>query len=63
MTKVQNPLLFDMISALILEEIMWKRGLKWGLLCKNKIFTMEYTYIPTGISTNHITRRYLELAY
>ena len=29
-----------MISALILEEIMWKSRLKCGLLCKNEIVTI-----------------------
>ena len=42
-TKVKKKtLLFDMINALILEEIMCKSRLKSGLLCKNKIGTIFY---------------------
>ena len=40
MTKARKTLLFDMISALILEEIMWKSRLKCELSCKNKIVTI-----------------------
>ena len=36
----KKPLLFDMISALILEEIIWKSRLKCGLLWKNKTVTI-----------------------
>ena len=37
--SVKN-LLFNMISALILEKIMWKSRLKCGLSCKSKIVTI-----------------------
>ena len=35
-------LVVHMISALILEEIMWKSRLKCGLLSKNKIVTIFF---------------------
>ena len=38
--RYKKPCFFDMISALILEEIMWKARLKCGVLCKNKTVTM-----------------------
>jgi hypothetical protein len=41
-----------MISALILEKIMWKSNLKFGLLCKNKIVTIFLLFF-------YISKRYL----
>ena len=36
-----------MVSALVLEQIVWKSRLKCGLLCKNKIVTiLYYFFIP-----------------
>ena len=45
-----------MISALILEEIMWTNRLKRGLLCKNKIIT-------TFLLVFYTSKRYLLKKY
>ena len=55
-----------MISALILEEIMWKSRLKCGLLCKNKIatlFLLVFVISQNGTYLKNMPRILIELKF